>query len=523
MAVVQISKIQVRRGQKNSNSGIPQLSSAEFAWAVDSQELYIGNGSVAEGAPYVGNTKIITEHDNLLELASSYQFAPGFIDSLPRSLQGKLDEYVSVVDFGAVGDGSTDCTDAFELAFSELFQNTNPNYKKVLTVPNGEYLFLRDLKIPSGTIIKGETPTGVVLNIDTNNIQFVTSDGQELISFNSVNRPRNVRISNIKIIRSSGQVVLSGVADSIFEDVTFEGEYDLIDVISDINVAPPAVFWQNTSSGTKTTNVTFRNCNFLSNSLSVKCIQDVVFSTEIKFSNCKFFINHTGILINGVTGQDNNWKLNDCTFEEIYAQAFKSTYGRYTIITDTTFINCGNANSPTIPLYPIVYFGEKTGNVLINCSNDRAQLNYNTVQSNPLYPSSVTAITEVYNSDYSVFVNRNYSEISYTVSTTSLTVLSAQNKSYAIKYFLKLGTHTRTGKLTLSVSSDSTNVAITDEYQYSPSLVSDPGGTTMTNFEFTAVLANNDAVTGNETVVLGYKNPTSGATGLLSYDLAYGV
>jgi hypothetical protein len=45
----------------------------------------------------------------------------------------------------------------------------------------------------------------------------------------------------------------------------------------------------------------------------------------------------------------------------------------------------------------------------------------------------------------------------------------------------------------------------------------------MTNFEFTAVLANNDAVTGNETVVLGYKNPTSGATGLLSYDLAYGV
>ena len=45
MAVVQISKIQVRRGQKNSNSVIPQLSSAEFAWSVDSQELYIGNGS----------------------------------------------------------------------------------------------------------------------------------------------------------------------------------------------------------------------------------------------------------------------------------------------------------------------------------------------------------------------------------------------------------------------------------------------------------------------------------------------
>ena len=43
MAVVQISKIQVRRGRKNGESGIPQLSSGEFAWAVDSQELFIGN------------------------------------------------------------------------------------------------------------------------------------------------------------------------------------------------------------------------------------------------------------------------------------------------------------------------------------------------------------------------------------------------------------------------------------------------------------------------------------------------
>ena len=46
MAVVQISKIQIRRGKKNSDSGVPQLSSAELAWAVDTQELFIGNGSV---------------------------------------------------------------------------------------------------------------------------------------------------------------------------------------------------------------------------------------------------------------------------------------------------------------------------------------------------------------------------------------------------------------------------------------------------------------------------------------------
>ena len=204
MAVVQISKIQVRRGKKNSNSGIPQLSSAEFAWALDTQELYIGNGSVADGAPYVGNTKILTEHDDLLALASSYQFASDDTSislSVPRTLQGKLDEYVSVTDFGAVGDGSTDCVAAFTTAFNELFKNVNENYRKVLIVPNGEYLFTSSLAIPSGVILKGETQNGAVLNIGANSIRFVTITGAEITSFDSTNRPQNIEISNLTIKR----------------------------------------------------------------------------------------------------------------------------------------------------------------------------------------------------------------------------------------------------------------------------------------------------------------------------------
>ena len=69
MAVVQISRIQIRRGRKNSGTGLPQLASGEIAWAIDTQELYIGNGAVSEGSPYVGNTKVLTEHDSLLDLA----------------------------------------------------------------------------------------------------------------------------------------------------------------------------------------------------------------------------------------------------------------------------------------------------------------------------------------------------------------------------------------------------------------------------------------------------------------------
>ena len=65
MAIVQISRIQIRRGQKNVGSGVPQLAGGELGWAVDTRELYIGNGSVSEGSPAVGNSKILTEHDNL--------------------------------------------------------------------------------------------------------------------------------------------------------------------------------------------------------------------------------------------------------------------------------------------------------------------------------------------------------------------------------------------------------------------------------------------------------------------------
>jgi Major tropism determinant N-terminal domain len=60
MAIVQISQIKHRRGVEEN---LPQLASAELGWAVDTQQLYIGNGTLAEGAPEVGNTRILTEND----------------------------------------------------------------------------------------------------------------------------------------------------------------------------------------------------------------------------------------------------------------------------------------------------------------------------------------------------------------------------------------------------------------------------------------------------------------------------
>ena len=48
MAITQISRIQHRRGLATD---LPQLAAGELGWVIDEQRLFIGNGTVADGAP----------------------------------------------------------------------------------------------------------------------------------------------------------------------------------------------------------------------------------------------------------------------------------------------------------------------------------------------------------------------------------------------------------------------------------------------------------------------------------------
>jgi len=178
MAVVQISRIQIRRGQENTGTGLPQLASGELAWAIDTQQLYIGNGSVAEGAPAVGNTKILTQNDlsaqgNLLALLqyvyktndTTVSTGPTVNSPISRSLQLRLDDFITTREFGVVGDGVTDDTDALQRAIDQLFLNSagkasadsasGASRRIVLEIPGGVYVTSRPLYIPSYATIKG--------------------------------------------------------------------------------------------------------------------------------------------------------------------------------------------------------------------------------------------------------------------------------------------------------------------------------------------------------------------------------
>lgn len=68
MAILQISRIQHRRGLQQD---LPQLASAELGWSIDTRRLYIGNGTVDEGAPIQGVTEILTEK-SIIDFTSGF-------------------------------------------------------------------------------------------------------------------------------------------------------------------------------------------------------------------------------------------------------------------------------------------------------------------------------------------------------------------------------------------------------------------------------------------------------------------
>lgn len=69
MAIVQISRITQRKGLQEN---LPQLAGAEFGWSTDQRRLFIGNGTLEDGAPEIGNTEILTEYSDLVATLRPY-------------------------------------------------------------------------------------------------------------------------------------------------------------------------------------------------------------------------------------------------------------------------------------------------------------------------------------------------------------------------------------------------------------------------------------------------------------------
>ena len=158
MPIVQISRIQHRRGKRTD---LPQLAAGELGWVVDEQRLFIGNGTVADGAPAVGNTEIMTAGSSAFTaslayvykgyLGSSTPITTGASGDVTRTLQQRLDDYAVVKQFDAKGDDSTDDTAAIQRALDELYSDTDQDdtrSRRALFFPAGIYRINTSLTIP---------------------------------------------------------------------------------------------------------------------------------------------------------------------------------------------------------------------------------------------------------------------------------------------------------------------------------------------------------------------------------------
>jgi len=146
MAVTQISKIQIRRGLQEN---LPQLSSAEMGWSIDEQRLFIGNGTLAEGAPMTGVTEILTAQSRYTELA------------LIESLEGNVANMAANI--SSVQSDISDLQANSEMFTYTLTNNTtNANIGNITSTSILEYIITRGSNTRFGWL-KGAYLNGVPL------------------------------------------------------------------------------------------------------------------------------------------------------------------------------------------------------------------------------------------------------------------------------------------------------------------------------------------------------------------------
>jgi len=315
MAIIQISRIQHRRGLQQD---LPNLASAELGWSLDSQKLYIGNGTLSEGAPVEGVTEILTQNSDLFALVESFQFKAlpaGFVantsgdnEGFKRTLQEKLDDVVNVRDFGAKGDGQTDDTAAITRALNNAYAYSSTiggiDMHRTVYFPAGFYLVSDSIKVPPFVRIQGDGKRSTVIRSILTEVStiFVLADSNNAVGSTLGSQPgtietqaREYTISDIGLHNKTDVdnrcLTIDGGTDVHLIRVAFMGNEDLTVPSTDQGSGKAAVFVSGASS--------------------------LIPSQRIYFSGCEFRDHNVGVEILGST---KDVILRDCVFEDLFQE-----------------------------------------------------------------------------------------------------------------------------------------------------------------------------------------------------------
>ena len=530
MAVVSISRIQVRRGQKNTGSGLPQLASGEFGWAVDSQELYIGNGAVSEGAPFVGNTKLLSETDNLFEFANTYEYNTGTNvqtgdspnNPVLRTLQARLDDRVSIRSFGANGDG-TNQTVAIQRAIDQLYLNASnkgtTQARVELILEAGEYNITSIIYLPPYATIRGAGANKTIINAGAFHAFQTVNDSSTPGAYaddstsTTLNQARNIHISGLTIKSTGGTgIYLSSCKDSTFKDIILEGSYSFGDASID---GLDGIGLVSLSTAVSTNNNLFENITFRQFQNAVYSENDIKDNT---WTNCTFDTLYQGFMFGEntilgtsgmLTGPINNTVINS-KFDNIYTTAINIITGTDNISKNNKFYNVGNHSGSALNAStPVIKF-DSIKNISEGDWFQRSEeLGYTEA-----YKNGVVYHPEVKGSTITDFGTTHKLTIGQSGEYTKLFRLSAETtKGYEIDYIYKSSyvAASRTGTLTLVVDPANDTYNISDDYEYT-------GNTTYAeNLKFRAQNYDENGDLTVDTVAVMMLNLTSSDNAVMHY------
>jgi len=269
---------------------------------VDTRQLYIGNGTLDEGAPIVGVTRVLTEHD-IADITSNTSFytnytfvgnaagytaqtGPSSLAPVIRSYQQKFDDVINVRDFGATGDGTTDDTLALNRAIQQIYKSTvsptEPRARRTIYFPGGTYLTSDTVLIPtyarlvgdglSSTIIKQVNGNRSVANICDSSFQ-----SGSLIGTSSAVLPTGIELNGINFFNSNSNIaqpilVIDSTSNLKINSCTFYAN-------NQPGYYPNLVAILSTNSATS--KITFDGCQFIGGGNGISCIGTTVSAVRI--------------------------------------------------------------------------------------------------------------------------------------------------------------------------------------------------------------------------------------------------
>ena len=524
MAIVQISQITNRKGLAEN---LPQLAGAEFGWSIDTRQLYIGNGALDEGAPIVGNTEILTEFSDILNFTTTYTYkgeAAGYTvqtgptpgTPVTQSLQSWLDQFATVTDFGATGDGVTDDTAAINRALYQLFcREVNPQIRRSLFFPAGVYRVTGSINIPPYATLYGEGLDNSIIALDLgiNDYAARTADSAQQIGVNigsgGATRPSFITISNMKFQNNNDTGTPFLVQDAVncrFQNVSFEGPLTTTDLTSDTDDSMGVEFASTITYACE--QIVFDGCRFSGTtwaSYSDQQINGVVFSNSKLDTLYRGFEFGTGTLVgNGPTGV----RVVHNLFDNIYAEGIifgdiSLNASGYNIFYDVgnEFLGSGNPAASIIQI-------QGNNNISISDMFDRndtdaavySRINLNNTVSIATTNGSQLAMgTYVRNSGITESLANNT-----TANVFELNALTV--KAFNVNYTIVRGYSYRTGTILVATDVGDSSLGITSSDDY---VENNDTGVTL------------EISQTGDTVSLDYTTTDAGTTGSISYSITY--